>query len=158
MDEQNEAYIDYDSKPKFILRTWLGDNRYAPAAEMKVTDEEWERFKALNQPIDDRVVECYKDASNCWRFMRFRDDKENGNHETTFHKVLQSISDGVSKKELLDACASIKNNWKLRQQQQQHHQHQHQHQQQQQQQRKKEHALNESQGERDPKRLKGHAH
>lgn len=113
---ESATYLDYDSKPKFILKTWLGENKYKIISEMIVTDEEWDRLKSLNEPLEDRVVECYKDTNKEWRFMRFRDDKTDGNHESIYHKVLSSIEDGVSKEELLKACPKIRENWKQREQ------------------------------------------
>lgn len=113
-EDSNETYIDYDSKPGFILKTWLGENKYDVVDEMFVTDEEWEKFKALNEPLQDRVVECFKDNNKLWRYMRFRDDKDNGNHVGTYHKVLASIEDGVTKEELIQKCPQIRESWKRR--------------------------------------------
>lgn len=112
--DTKEAYVDYDSKPQFVLKIWQGDNMYAAHSTMHVTDDEWEQFKDLAEPLEDRVVECYMDDQKRWRYMRFRDDKENGNHWSTCDKVMSSIKDGVTKRELLEACPKIRDNWKRR--------------------------------------------
>lgn len=112
--DSQESYIDYDNKPEFTLQTWMGDNRYENAAQMYITDEEWEKLKTLKEPLQNRIVECYKDDNKRWRYMRFRDDKDNGNHVGTYKKVMTSIEDGVTKRELIQACAKIRENWKKR--------------------------------------------
>lgn len=120
--ETQETYPDYESKPKFVLKVWHGGDNYALLSAdggtntyMHVSDDEWEQMKSLQEPLDDRVVECYMDDQKRWRYMRFRDDKENGNHKDIFHKVMGSIRDGVSQEELLAACSAIKKNWYARQ-------------------------------------------
>lgn len=35
-----------------------------------------------------------------WRFMRFRKDKENANHEKTFFAIMESINDNVEKSDV----------------------------------------------------------
>ncbi|KAJ3128570.1 Dcp1p-Dcp2p decapping enzyme complex alpha subunit [Nowakowskiella sp. JEL0407] len=99
--------------PRFILQIWDGDNHF-DLAELTLDDElqaEWSRF-----PPNDRIVECRYDPDwkNNWRFMRFRDDKANANHTTTFDKVMQSIKDGIDKATLLNEIPAIKANWKER--------------------------------------------
>jgi hypothetical protein len=56
------------------------------------------RMKTSGEQCDDRIVEVHWDpASDCWRFMRFRDDKPHGNHRSVVQKVIESIRDGVEK-------------------------------------------------------------
>ena len=66
--------------------------------------------------VDGRIAECRYDPSwpDFWRFMRWRDDKENGNHISTYEKIMQSISDNVEKQELIDRSAIIRTKWKIR--------------------------------------------
>jgi mRNA capping enzyme, C-terminal domain len=56
------------------------------------------RIKDSGEQYDDRIVEVHWDpAVECWRMMRFRDDKPNGNHRSVVEDVIQSIRDGVEK-------------------------------------------------------------
>jgi mRNA guanylyltransferase len=53
-------------------------------------------WKAHGEQFDDRVVECnVNPITHGWRFMRFRDDKEHGNHRSIVEKIIASIRDGV---------------------------------------------------------------
>lgn len=92
------------------------------------------RIKDTGDQYDDRIVEVHWDtAAECWRMMRFRDDKPHGNHRTVVHKIIESIRDGVEKEavslfllsnerslilglcqKLLDRSISIRNAWKSR--------------------------------------------
>ncbi len=108
-NDEDYSYVDYDTKPKFHLYSWEGKNNDKYFDELFVTDEEWEELKNLQEPLDARVVECYKDKENRWRYLRFRDDKLNGNHSSVVEKVLTSIRDCVSKQELLDSAEGIRN-------------------------------------------------
>lgn len=115
VNQENEEFLDYDAKPICHLKIWKGGERYQLVDVMHLTDDEWEQLKSLNEPLDDRIVECYQDDKHRWRYMRFRDDKDNGNHFTIFTKVINSIEDCVTKEELFTACDSIKKHWKARQ-------------------------------------------
>lgn len=45
---------------------------------------------------DERIIECNWDPEyDSWRFMRFRDDKSDGNHWSVVQKIIESIRDGV---------------------------------------------------------------
>ncbi|KAK7556903.1 mRNA-capping enzyme subunit alpha [Phyllosticta citricarpa] len=98
---------DYDAKPTFDLYVFYGNGEYRSFAPLYVTDEDWEIMKAIDQQLDGRVIECYKDTEGRWRFKRtddgkphFRDDKPEANHISTVDKVLESIDDAVSKEDL----------------------------------------------------------
>jgi mRNA guanylyltransferase len=55
-------------------------------------------MKASGEQYDDRIVEvCWDPSHNHWRFMRFRPDKANGNHQSIVENIIQSIADGVEK-------------------------------------------------------------
>jgi hypothetical protein len=55
-------------------------------------------LKASGEQVDDRVVEVHWDIEEeCWRMMRFRDDKPHGNHKDVVEKIIDSIADGVGK-------------------------------------------------------------
>ncbi|KAJ1656699.1 Dcp1p-Dcp2p decapping enzyme complex alpha subunit [Dispira simplex] len=106
------------SKPVFVLYVWEGGNQYRPYAEMSVTNQEWEQFQSRRQPLDGRVVEVRYDPSvdprAPWRFMRFRDDKPNGNHVSVVDKILCSISDGVDAQDIIAHCSEVRAAWKAR--------------------------------------------
>lgn len=112
---------DFDAKPTFELQVFHGGSRNEYYAELYVTDAEWEAMKSLNQQLDGRIIECYRDTEGRWRFKaeedgtpRFRDDKATANHISTVHKVLESIQDGVTQEELLQAAPMIMRSWKRR--------------------------------------------
>lgn len=55
-------------------------------------------LKAEGEQLDDRIVEVHWDMeAECWRMMRFRDDKPNGNHKSVVDGIIKSIADGVEK-------------------------------------------------------------
>jgi mRNA guanylyltransferase len=112
---------DFDAKPNFDLLVWQGSGDYSLFAQLYITDQEWEAMKSLNQQLDGRIIECYKDNQQRWRFKaehdgtpRFRDDKATANHISTVRKVLESIEDGVTQEELMQAAGKIMRSWKAR--------------------------------------------
>jgi mRNA guanylyltransferase len=82
---------------------------------MYVTESDWEALKALQVPLDDSIVECFKDEQGRWRFHRLRDDKADANHISTVEKVLESIEDRVTEEDLIRIAPAIKAAWKKRQ-------------------------------------------
>lgn len=135
-EDVDDEYVDYDSKPIFHLLIWLGQyNNQDTGLLLNVTNEEWEHMKSLEEPMQDRIVECFKDRDGNWRYLRFRDDKETANHISTYQKVLESIHDGVTITELASHQQEMKRNWKEKRHliapsvHQQHQQYQHPHQQ-----------------------------
>jgi mRNA guanylyltransferase len=55
-----------------------------------------DRMKATGQQYDDRIVEVSWDKEKeSWRFLRFRDDKPDGNHFSVVQNIIESIIDGV---------------------------------------------------------------
>ncbi|GMM38594.1 mRNA guanylyltransferase [Saccharomycopsis crataegensis] len=109
--DEIEEYYDYDSKPKIELHVWKGDRNYDYFGDLSITDHEWEELKKLEQPLNLRVAEVKKNNNGDWNILRFRDDKEHGNHYTVVRKILQSIGDGVSSKELVQTCPEIERSW-----------------------------------------------
>lgn len=109
-DEEGE-YYDYDLKPIFELYEWTGGEDYVLFGHLTVSDEEWEQLKALGQPLNKRVAEVKKNEKGEWNLLRFRDDKEHGNHSSVVKKILHSISDGVTKEELIKASPEIEQQW-----------------------------------------------
>jgi len=112
---------DYDSAPTIALLVNHGRGDYRNFAALHVTPAEWDAMKALNQQLDERIIECFKDRRGRWRFKkekdgspRFRDDKTDANHVSTVTSVLSSIEDGVSEQDLLARGVEIRDAWKVR--------------------------------------------
>ena len=58
-------------------------------------------MKKSRVQYDDRVVEVRWDFEReAWRFMRMRDDKVDGNHVDVVEKVVETILDPVSQKDV----------------------------------------------------------
>lgn len=112
-DGITDPYPDYFAKPTFHLFVHVRDKHDEPHATMTVSDEEWERMKALNQPLDERIVECFLSKGQ-WRFLRFRDDKLEANHISMINSVMESIQDGVTEQDLINASKKIRDEWKKR--------------------------------------------
>lgn len=110
-----EPYPDYEVIPLCHLFVMLSAGEYRHFGEMHVTETEWNDMKAMNMPLDDTIVECYKDENSRWRFHRIRDDKNDANHISTVEKVLESIEDRVTEDDLIRIAPAIKTAWKKRQ-------------------------------------------
>ena len=109
------TYPDYYSKPTFHLAVHKGNGEDVPYSTMSVDDSEWERMKSLSEPLDERIVECYLDKQQRWRFLRWRNDKQDANHISTVQSVMESIQDSVTKEELIANSKKIRDEWKRRQ-------------------------------------------
>ena len=72
-------------------------------------------MKALETPLEDKIVECAMDEEKRWRFLRFREDKKDGNYMSVVNSVLESIRDGVGEKDLLGEAMEVRAAWKRRQ-------------------------------------------
>jgi mRNA guanylyltransferase len=112
---------DWDAKPTINLLIFHGQGDYRKFTELHFTDEDWEKMKSMNQLLDGRIIECYVGDDGYWwpkkepdGTPRFRDDKPEANHVSTMEKVIKSILDGVSEKDLRDASQRIKDAWKRR--------------------------------------------
>ena len=133
---------NWDAKPTIDLEVFHGGKDYRTFASLYVTDQEWEAMKAINQHLDERIIECFKDDEGRWRYKRepidpsnplngesdseddpksppnymprFRDDKNSANHISTVNKVLESIEDAVSAEDLIRASRLIHKAWKER--------------------------------------------
>lgn len=111
----NEPFVDYDSVPKAELYIFSGSDKYDYFHDVYITEEEWEILKGLNDPLNNRIVECNLDEQDRWRIVRFRDDKSEANHKSTIASVLDSINDRVCDKDLYKAAGPIRDSWKARQ-------------------------------------------
>ncbi|KAF9390638.1 Dcp1p-Dcp2p decapping enzyme complex alpha subunit [Podila verticillata] len=102
-------------KPLFVLNEWLGGQNYSRFGQLTVPDDLWQQWQSTSTELQNRVVEVnYSPSDNTWRFFRFRDDKEHGNHSSVIQKVVQSIQDGVEREELRQAAPHIRAAWKER--------------------------------------------
>ncbi|KAI1433601.1 mRNA capping enzyme [Xylaria sp. CBS 124048] len=113
----NAPFIDYEAVPTVKLFAHHGGgwpNGYQYYANLHLEESEWETLKSLGDPLDERIIEAYMDSQKRWRFYRFRDDKEEGNHITVVNSVIESILDGVTKNDLLASAKSIRDHWKAR--------------------------------------------
>jgi mRNA guanylyltransferase len=115
------AEIDWDSKPELSLLVFWNRGDYRRLASLYCTDEEWQSLTRNREKLDGRIIECYVDDEGRWRYKReedgsprFRDDKTEANHISTVKKIMDSIDDGVSKKDLCAAQHLIYQAWKDR--------------------------------------------
>ncbi|KAK3676094.1 Dcp1p-Dcp2p decapping enzyme complex alpha subunit [Recurvomyces mirabilis] len=133
LEDEDGTYPDWDACPDLELHVNHGDSRSAGSgtaggyhrfANLTLTPPEWTAFKSLQQPLDGRIIECYRDpATGHWRpkiedrdgTPRFRDDKTDANHISTVNSVLQSIEDAVGEGDLIEAAGRIKKGYKRRQ-------------------------------------------
>jgi len=112
---------DFAAKPAFLLNAYHGDDRQRREARyeyfdiMEVDDHEWERMKASGDQYDDRIVEvAWNSKQQKWRFLRFRDDKHDGNHISVVENIIESIQDGVEIEALLASAQTVKTAFKAR--------------------------------------------
>lgn len=122
-EDEDGKYQDWDAQPEIHLLVNHGDKEgYQYFATLHLTDAEWEALKRMNQILDGRIIECYRDpVTTHWRpkveedgTPRFRDDKTEANHISTVRSVLESIKDAVSEKDLIAAAPAIKVAYKER--------------------------------------------
>ncbi|ETN39701.1 uncharacterized protein HMPREF1541_05927 [Cyphellophora europaea CBS 101466] len=117
----------YAFPEEFGLYVNYGENgRYEKHDTLYMSPEEWEQLKAMNRPLQDCIVECFQQEvppingmngygpTRRWRFHRFRDDKDDANHISTFESVIESIEDHVTEEDLLKHAAEIRSCWKAR--------------------------------------------
>ena len=113
-DEEQSPYPDYDAEPQIHLAVHNGTEDGLLWGILSVENPQWEAWKALQQPLNDRIVECSLINHKTWRFLRFRDDKHEANHISTVKSVMESIQDKVSEEDLIRASMSIREGWKKR--------------------------------------------
>ncbi|KAK5627650.1 hypothetical protein RRF57_003365 [Xylaria bambusicola] len=119
-DGITQPFTDWEAVPSVQLFAHHGGgwpNGYQYYADLHLEESEWEILKGLGDPLDERIVEAYMDSQKRWRFSRFRDDKNEGNHISVVNNVIESIRDGVTQEDLHNAARSIRDNWKARDQQ-----------------------------------------
>ncbi|BFZ59022.1 Dcp1p-Dcp2p decapping enzyme complex alpha subunit [Saitoella coloradoensis] len=112
----SDGHEDFNLIPSLHLYQWEGGPSYAYFAPLHVDTSDWDRMmrERGDNPMPGLIVECRLDKGGRWRFNRFRPDKEDGNHRSVVEKVLRSIEDGVTEKELQSHDWEIKKAWKER--------------------------------------------
>lgn len=100
--------------PRFDLYIGQRNRKIELVDTMYVTDQEWKDLKDLNEPLNGRIVECYRDENGRWRYLRFRDDKDLPNFVTSYYSILNSIEDGITETQLEDMASDIRDKWKAR--------------------------------------------
>lgn len=128
---------DFEAFPsRFGLYISHGNDNYAHVADLYVEPAEWEEWKHGPRPLQHCIVECFQEdlsmelasmpgrngmngtnGSNQprrWRFHRFRDDKTEANHISTYTSVIESIEDHVTEEDLLASAGEIRTAWKTR--------------------------------------------
>lgn len=116
LDGEEGLIPDYDALPSPIsLLVQHNQNNYQPFATLAVTPSEWQIMKGLNQRLDGRIIECYRNPAGHWKFKaegdgtpRWRDDKKDANHISTVNSVLASIEAPVTELDLLASEENIK--------------------------------------------------
>ncbi|XBW34792.1 hypothetical protein QEN19_000358 [Hanseniaspora menglaensis] len=87
---------------------------YSKFGRLKMEQDTWKMLLKKNEPLNGRIVECYKNNAHEWCFLRFRDDKLQGNHINVVSNILSSIQDNVKDEELEQSVETIKINWNKR--------------------------------------------
>ena len=113
-DGQGGMVPDWEAMPIANLSVVANGGVYRHYGTMTMTDTEWEGLKSLGIPLEDTIVECRMDRDGRWRFMRFRDDKNDANHISTVESVIVSIRDRVGRKDLIAAAKTIRDGFKKR--------------------------------------------
>lgn len=109
---------DASATPEMELWAMHTEHDYRNYDSMFVDEDDFDRLAAegaRHGGLDGAIVECARDGQGRWRFMRVRDDKQHANHISVIHKVMDSIRDGVTRDELLNAAYSIRHEFKKRQ-------------------------------------------
>lgn len=105
---------DYYTKPQVTLLVWEGKTE-RDYGSLYISDDEWDAWRALEEPLNYRIVEVVQEITDKgekrWRFLRFRDDKDHGNHADIVTKVLESINDSLSLEELTEYIPAIREKW-----------------------------------------------
>ncbi|CAF9905405.1 MAG: hypothetical protein GOMPHAMPRED_003160 [Gomphillus americanus] len=106
--------LDYAAFPTFHLAVGMNNGQEARFSTMYASSADLTQIKSLGRPLDEAVIECYQDSEHRWRFMRVRDDKLEPNHISTVERVMESISDRITKEQLTASTKNIRMQWKLR--------------------------------------------
>ena len=114
-DPDQSPQPDFHAMPsRFCLFIHQGSNEYSFVDDMHVELQEWEEFKTFGHPLQNIIVECFKDNEQRWRYYRFRHDKDNANHIRVYRAVIKSIQSHVTEDDLLNHAGEIRSAWKAR--------------------------------------------
>ena len=92
--------VKLNEKQEFIICLYYGQQGHQEISVFHLgTDSE---KIPEGESIQNKIIECYYDSKwpHFWRFSRFRNDKETANHVSTYHKVMDSIRDNVTKQDV----------------------------------------------------------
>ncbi|TPX39850.1 hypothetical protein SeMB42_g06221 [Synchytrium endobioticum] len=107
--------VDDDGGLVVHLDIFCGDSRFERVGQLTLDEEERDIWRQ-NPPCDGSIAECRYDpsAETEWRFSRWRNDKVEANHISTFKKIMESIQDAVGKEDLLAHSLNIQKAWYIR--------------------------------------------
>ncbi|TIA93666.1 hypothetical protein E3P81_00829 [Wallemia ichthyophaga] len=113
--DDNTNTCDFAKKPLCELQQWEGGKLYNWFDNWDISEEEWQNFLKDGIDLHNKIAEFswMKNEEN-WRFLRFRDDKNDANHSTVVEKVTESIEDGVEAHQLIKKSSRIRSEWKSR--------------------------------------------
>lgn len=125
--------INFDKMPVLELYVWKGgedksfisnphsiysnkdfkvlNETYSKFGRLKMDQDTWDKLVSKNEPLNGRIAECYKNEEHEWCFLRFRDDKLQGNHINVVSSILSSIHDNVKVEDLEQVSGEIKKRW-----------------------------------------------
>ncbi|KAJ2620919.1 Dcp1p-Dcp2p decapping enzyme complex alpha subunit [Coemansia sp. RSA 1290] len=118
----NENSIDFKLSVRgpgeIMLMMWRGNSDYQDFGPLALRPEDVARLAQEQAQLDGRIAEVVYDPEYAppaqWRMMRFREDKDHGNHMSVVQRIIDSIKDGVSLDELRSFMPQIRENWKHR--------------------------------------------
>ncbi|TIC01789.1 hypothetical protein E3Q18_00469 [Wallemia mellicola] len=115
--EDNKELNNFSKKPICELHQWEGGKSYSWFDTWRISGEEWCHFMNEGVDIHNKIAEfSWLSEEQNWKFLRFRDDKNDANHSTVVEKILDSIKDGVKAEELIKKAPQIRSLWKAREQ------------------------------------------
>lgn len=115
--DDNSTKVDFTKRPVCELHQWEGGKIYNWFDNWDITDEEWHNFLNDNIDIHLKIAEfSWLAETQNWKFLRFREDKNDANHSTVVEKIIDSIRDGVEAHQLISKAPRIRSGWKLREQ------------------------------------------
>ncbi|KAI8622537.1 mRNA capping enzyme, catalytic domain-containing protein [Chytriomyces sp. MP71] len=104
-----------DPEGRFYLMLWKGGrDGHEMFGEFTLDEDMYQEW--IQNPPSGKIAECRYDPNwpGEWRFSRFRDDKENANHESVYHSIMESIRDNVDAQAIIDHAPIIRDHWKQR--------------------------------------------
>ncbi|KAJ3371580.1 Dcp1p-Dcp2p decapping enzyme complex alpha subunit [Allomyces arbusculus] len=111
-DENSVDFMLRIRNDQFELHLWEGQDRHRFQAYLEVENQQ---LRDLLSRSSGKIIECNWDPElQRWQYMRFREDKNTGNHTDVYRKIMHSIQDGVTREELEAHAPVIKSNWKMR--------------------------------------------